>query len=91
MRLYDQNIWGNFSASEHCIANRNVLIRELIEEYCPDVCCFQECNPSTSRSGDTPIQEILKPDYAEVMPETAEKNFTPVFYNINVLKSKYEN
>lgn len=86
MRIYNQNIWGNFSAEDHCIANRNLLIKEMIEECSPDVCCFQECNPMTSRSGDTPIQEILKPDYVEIMPETVDKNFTPVFYN----KSKFE-
>lgn len=82
MKIYDQNIWGNFSA-ENCVGNRNLLIKEMINNYRPDICCFQECNPKTSRSGDTPIAEILKPDFVEVYPEVAYKNFTPVFYNRN--------
>ncbi len=51
VRLYDQNIWGNFARTEK-IGNRNQYILGLIKEYAPDFCAFQECNPSTSRSGD---------------------------------------
>lgn len=81
MRIYNHNIWGNFSNSD-CVANRNILIKELVDECYPDVCCFQECNPNTSRIGDFPMQEILKPTFVEVVPEYANKNYTPVFYNI---------
>lgn len=80
MKIYNQNIWGNFS-EDQCVANRNSLIRELIDECNPDVCCMQECNPNTSRVGDFPMQEILKPDFVEVVPEFAHENFTPIFYN----------
>ena len=59
MRLYDQNIWGNMKPDQ-CIANRNLLIRGLIAKYDPDVCAFQECNPKTSRAGDTPIVSLLE-------------------------------
>ena len=80
MKIYNQNIWGNFSSPEQCIANRNVLIKELIYEYNPDFCCFQECNPYTSRSGDTPIQDLLSKDYDEVSAKHSERNYTPIFY-----------
>lgn len=80
MKIYDQNIWGNYAVGQ-CIANRSLLLLELIEEQKPDFCCFQECNPATSRSGKTPIQSLLHPTYAEVAPTCAERNFTPVFYN----------
>ena len=84
IRLYDQNIWGNFARTEK-IGNRNQYILGLIKLYKPDFCTFQECNPSTSRSGKDPIQEIISDTFAEVAPESAMKNFTPVFYN----KQKY--
>lgn len=77
MIIYDQNIWGNL---EGPIANRNRIIRELIDDVNPDFCCFQECNPQTSRKETDPIQEILKPIYLEACPQYADKNFTPVFY-----------
>ena len=80
MRIYNQNIWGNMK-SEHRIANRNLLIRALISAHAPDVCGFQECNPKTSRAGDTPIESVLSDSYAEVLPENADRNFTPLFYN----------
>lgn len=86
MRIYDQNIWGNFDpAAGHCIANRNLLIKEMVYENMPDFCCFQECNPQTSRSGDTPIQDLLKEDYKEAAPTEAHRNFTPVFYNFKTV------
>ena len=85
MKIYNQNIWGNFSDG-NCIGNRNSLIKDLIEDYMPDVCCFQECNPNTSRVGDFPMAEILKPDFAEVVPEFALKNYTPIFYNVETTR-----
>ena len=77
MIIYDQNIWGNLQGP---IANRNRIIKELIEEVNPDFCCFQECNPQTSRKETDPIQDILNPVYTEACSEHADKNFTPVFY-----------
>ena len=84
MRIYSQNIWGNFSSKE-CIGNRNFLIHQLIEKYQPDFCCFQECNPSTSRK-DNSISILLKDNYDEVLLENENKNFTPIFYNRNKVK-----
>jgi len=81
MRLYDQNIWGNFSSDDHCVANRTELMRDVIFEAEPDFCCFQECNPNTVRAGEKGIGELLKPCYTEVLPEFSDKNYTPVFYN----------
>lgn len=78
-RLYDQNIWGNM-AEDQRIANRNHLIRDLILTYEPDACCFQECNPSTSRAGDTAIQGLLAGRYIEVPTTAGARNYTPVFY-----------
>jgi endonuclease/exonuclease/phosphatase family metal-dependent hydrolase len=92
VRLYDQNVWGNFARTEK-IGNRNQYILGLIKEYKPDFCTFQECNPSTSRSGKDPMQEILSYAYAEASPENAMKNFTPVFYNterFECIDEKYE-
>ena len=80
MRIYNQNIWGNMKP-EHKIANRNLLIHGLISKYDPDVCGFQECNPKTSRAGDTPIASLLSDFYNEVFPENADHNFTPLFYH----------
>ena len=60
MRIYSHNIWGNFSSKE-CIGNRNYLIKELIDGVNPDFCCFQECNPSTSRFGETSISKLRSP------------------------------
>ena len=85
MKIYDQNIWGNF-ASGQCIANRNILIKEMIFENRPDFCCFQECNPKTSRSGDTPIQRIISSKYTEILPDFENRNFTPLFYNAEKVK-----
>ncbi len=79
IRLYTQNIWGNFPASER-IANRNGLIVSLVRRYGPDVCHFQECNPSTSRAAACDIAALLADTYAEASAENAGCNFTPVFY-----------
>ena len=80
MKIYSQNIWGNFSDKE-CIGNRNHLIKQLIDDINPDFLCFQECNPSTSRSGDSAIDDILKDEFCEVSKEHSRNNFTPIFYN----------
>lgn len=80
MKIYDQNIWGNFSAEGQCVANRNKVIKELITAEKSEICCFQECNPKTSRDGKDAIQELLKPRYVEVKPEYSTKNYTPIFY-----------
>lgn len=79
IRLYDQNIWGNM-ASDQRIANRNSLIRDLIFACQPDVCCFQECNPRTSRAGATPIQDLLSEQYTEAETDAGNLNYTPVFF-----------
>ena len=79
MKIYNQNIWGNFSDKE-CIGNRNELIKELISDINPDFCCFQECNPSTSKKGDNSICVLLEKEYSEVLPQYSSKNFTPIFY-----------
>ncbi len=78
LTLYGQNIWGNMAKTE-MISNRNGCIKTMIEAYDADICCFQECNPGTSRVGDTAIQLILKDVYEEVPTET-DRNYTPVFY-----------
>lgn len=77
--LYDQNIWGNMAPDQR-IANRNQLIRDLIVDRSPDVCCFQECNPATSRQGDNAIQRLLADRYPEAPTAAGERNFTPIFY-----------
>ena len=84
IRLYNQNIWGNMPAT-HRVANRSELIRALIQDYQPDVCTFQECNPNTIRQGDNALQILLSDDYAEAFSSAANCNFTPVFYR----KGKY--
>lgn len=57
----------------------------MIFEEQPDVCCFQECNPRTSRVGETALPLLLQPIYMEACPECAHQNFTPVFFNRNTL------
>ena len=79
LRLYNHNIWGNFAA-EQKLGNRNKLIKKLIFEGSPDFCCFQECNPTSSRRDD-PIEELILETYAEAPTEAGKNNFTPVFYN----------
>lgn len=79
MRIYNQNIWGNFSDKER-IGNRNRLISSLISKYQPDFCCFQECNPSTSRMDDS-IIDLLIDKYNETCVINQSQNFTPVLYN----------
>lgn len=77
--IYDQNIWGNMPGTES-ISNRNGIIKDLILSYNADVCCFQECNPYTSRVGDTDISLLLENNYIEAKTPVGNKNFTPVFY-----------
>ncbi len=84
IRIYDQNIWGNMGADQ-AIANRNDLIRDLIFACAPDVCCFQECNPRTSRVGTTAIQDLLASRYVEVETPAGAQNYTPLFF----LRDKY--
>ena len=79
MKIYSQNIWGNFSNSE-CIGNRNELIKQLIDDVNPNFLCFQECNPSTSRSGTKAINLLIKDNYYEASSKNSNVNFTPVFY-----------
>lgn len=79
IKLYNQNIWGNIPATE-CVSNRNGLIRDMIMEEMPDFCTFQECNPRTSRAGDTAMDKLIASEYAEASIENASKDFTPVFY-----------
>ena len=83
-RIYNQNVWGNIPKAEK-IANRNTLIRSLIYQHQPDVCTFQECNPSTSRQGEEALHVILSDIYVEASLQDAWHNFTPVFYK----KHKY--
>jgi len=79
LRIYNQNIWGNYAETE-AVANRNQLLLELISQEQPDICTLQECNPNTSRVLEGGVQNLLKDTYLEVVPEEWERNFTPVFY-----------
>ena len=79
IKLYNHNIWGNFAADQK-IGNRNKLIKKLIFDELPDFCCFQECNPTSSRKDD-PIEELISEIYTEAPTEAGKNNFTPVFYN----------
>lgn len=78
MILFDQNIWGNFNEKQ-TVGNRCELVYELICEVQPDICCFQECNPATSRVGNRGIERLVAHDYIEISGENAGVNFTPVF------------
>ena len=91
MRLYDQNIWGNFGRNE-AVGNRCDLIYRQICAQKPDICCFQECNPQTMRMGVDGIQNLLAEQYDEICAEKADVNFTPVFIRKDmfaVLESGY--
>lgn len=79
IKLYNQNIWGNMPATDR-VSNRNGLIRDMIMEEAPDFCTFQECNPRTSRAGDTAMDKLIAEAYTETTIEKASINFTPVFY-----------
>ena len=79
LTIYGQNIWGNMAKTER-ISNRNGCVRDMVIAYDADVCCFQECNPKTSRVGDTDIGLLLQAQYEEVPTEVGKQNYTPVFY-----------
>ena len=84
--IYDQNIWGVMPG------NRNRLIGQLVEEHGADVCCFQECNPKTTRFGDTALDREIAAHYEEVPTAVGARNFTPVFYKrdrFDVVESGY--
>ena len=71
--LYNQNVW-NCNPTAH----RNKMIRELLDEVNADVCTFQECASYSVRTGDAPLQELMKNGYTEV--DGNQNNFTPIFY-----------
>lgn len=73
--FYSQNVWNSFPTSY-----RNTLISSLISDFDADICVFQECGPKTTRSGEAPLPELLEDTYAEVCPDIADSNYTPVFY-----------
>lgn len=83
--LYNQNIWGNYGGG-NSVSNRNELVCQMIKEYGADICCFQECNPNTSRSDNVDIEALLSYQYSEVPTSVKNQNFTPIFYD----KDKYE-
>lgn len=84
IRIYSQNVWSNMGAKQ-AVANRNDLIRDLIFACEADVCCFQECCPTTSRVGATAIQGLLADRYVEVETPAGGQNYTPLFF----LRDKY--
>lgn len=89
--IFGQNIWGNMAKTE-CISNRNGCVKNMIVAYDADICCFQECNPKTSRVGDTAIELLLEDVYEEVPTEAGKINYTPVFYRrdrFNVIESGF--
>lgn len=93
IRLFDQNIWGNYHKATYSIGNRNALIYKEIKAYDADICAFQECNPTTSRAKEVDIAALMAERYEEVEPQLAERNFTPLFYRrsrFDVLDSGYE-
>ncbi len=79
LTLYNQNIWGNMGREER-ISNRNGAVRAMILAYDADICCFQECNPKTSRAGEAAIVPLLADVYEEVPTSAGADNFTPIFY-----------
>lgn len=85
--FYCQNVW-NYSPSSY----RNKLIYSLVNESNADVCAFQEVGPTTIRSGDASLPQLLEREYAEICPEFSNCNFTPIYYKRNkfdVLDSGY--
>ena len=86
IKLYDQNTWHMIP-----LDNRNVLMRSMIEEFDADFCTFQECGPK-NRTSKTPLPVLMSDKYAELCPEKADGNYTPVFYKkdkYNVLEAAY--
>ena len=88
IRLFDHNIW-----CDRRIADRNTLIKKMINRYSADICTLQECRPSTHRVGDTDIGAMLSDKYAEVESALSDRNHTPIFYRrtrFDVVESGYE-
>lgn len=79
MRIYNQNIWGGMPKTDE-VANRNQLIRSLIQDFQPDICTFQECSPNTIRKVVDALPAILSDVYAEACSQESDHNYTPVFY-----------
>lgn len=91
MILYDQNIWGNYS-EKHTVGNRAILVADLIAEIEPDICAFQECNPSTMGSNNIGVRRLLGDDFDEICADKAGVNFTPLFVRrgkFNVIDEGY--
>lgn len=84
IRLYNQNIWGGMPKTDE-IANRNQLVRSLIQDYQPDICTFQECSPNSTRKVEDALPLILSDIYAEACAQEAERNYNAIFYK----KDKY--
>lgn len=90
LTLYDQNIWGNFSLPQG-IGNRNFLIRDIISDCDPDVCCFQEFNRETTGKGEFGLDKLLADKYNE-LDGIKEPNHATIFYRkdkFDVIKSGY--
>lgn len=79
MRLYNQNVWGGMPKTDG-IANRNQLVRSLIQDYRPDICTIQECSPDTTRKVEDALPLILSDVYGEACSHEAERNFNAIFY-----------
>lgn len=75
LTIYNQNVWNH-----NPTAWRNGMIRSLIDVSGADICTFQECGPHTSRAGDAPLPVLMSDRFAEVLPDMACHNFTPVYY-----------
>jgi len=84
VRLYNQNVWGGMPKNDE-IANRNQLVRSLIQDYQPDICTIQECSPNTTRKVEDALPLILSDVYAEACSHEAERNYNAIFYR----KDKY--
>ena len=75
LTIFCQNVWD----SNPC-HYRNQLIRSLVSDYNADICMFQEFGTNTTRTGNSPLQNLLSDEYTEGCAAAAQKNFTPVFY-----------
>jgi len=87
MKIYCQNVW-NYHATEQ----RNGLIASLVKAEDADLCLFQECGPESIRATAAPLPALLSDRYAEVCPQYAGVNYTPVFYKperFDVIDSGY--
>ena len=75
--IYDQNIWG-CTRGDDVIANRPLLIAELLDYHDADIVALQECAPGV-RSGDG-MKTLLGEVYSEVSGFEAVCNHTPILY-----------